>query len=345
MSFVTGSTAVTSPASRFTDDLSSPRSMRNVLPITTARKRRFAETILELCGSPVGFIDVGAGGPLKSPWTLLPTNRVTKIDFEPEDRSSGIAPLCASDHTGTARLFVARDKRASSLHQAAESFAARFDTDATIAIGELDVECVTLDVSLSGHQIAIDLIDVNAEGHDFRVIQGAQGILAGGAVSLIKIEVLFTQVWHGQGWFSDVDQFLRSAGYDLVMMQLESERPAVVRRIHHAGEVLWGKAFYTPTHEAWSARLTAARKTAGLEEMVLKAIVLYVVTETLGRATDLIAAAERVGVLRRTTPDDLRRLIQSVFRYAELEARAMEARRALNIRTLTGAVVRLMRNR
>jgi hypothetical protein len=80
--------------------------VRDAPPITTARKRRFAEKILSTCDSPVAFVDVGAGGPLKLPWTLLPQQRVHKFDFDPEDRKAGAKPLCVSDHTGSEPLFV-----------------------------------------------------------------------------------------------------------------------------------------------------------------------------------------------------------------------------------------------
>jgi FkbM family methyltransferase len=313
--------------------------------ITTGRKRRFAELTLSGSASPVGFADVGAGGPLKMPWTLLPADRVHKFDFEPEDTQAGVAPLCVSDHVGQERLFVARDPRSSSLHPAAEAFVERFASDGTVATREIDVECVTLDSFFSGRWDAIDLIDINAEGHDFRVLQGARGLLSGGGVSLIKIEVLLTEVWRGQGWFADIDQCLRSAGYDLVTLNLDFERPASVRQIHHQGEVLWGKALYVPSAKVWNARLAQARGIAAAEDRVLKALVLYVMTDALGRAADLIAAAERAGVLQRIMSDDLRRRIRWVFHYAEIETRARDVVRPLDVRRLGGALARLVTSR
>jgi hypothetical protein len=318
--------------------------VRDAPPITTARKRRFAEKILSTCDSPVAFVDVGAGGPLKLPWTLLPQQRVHKFDFDPEDRKAGAKPLCVSDHTGSEPLFVARNVRSSSLHPASESFVRRFENDGTVATREIEVDCVTLDSFFSGRWDEIDLIDINAEGHDFRVIQGGRGLLSNGRVSLIKIEVLLTEVWRGQGWFSDIDQCLRSAGYDLVTLDLDFERPASVRQIYHEGEVLWGKAFYVPSAEGWNVRLQA-HQIAAAQDRVLKAIVLYVLTDALGRATDVIDAAERVGVLHRVTPDDLRRRIRWVFQYAEIEARARDVVRPLSVRKLGGALARLVTNR
>lgn len=315
--------------------------------VTRARKRRFAEMMLSASRSPVGFVDVGAGGPLKMPWTLLPPDRVNKFDFEPEDRNVATGPLCVSDYNGRTRLFVAKDPRSSSLHAASETFVRRFDNDAAVSIGELDVDCVTLDTFFAGRLDLIDLVDINAEGHDFRVLQGARRLMLEGIVSLIKIEVLFTEVFRGQGWFSDIDQPLRSVGYDLVAMELDVERPAAVRSIHHDGELIWGKAFYVPAEETWNARLADWRDAdpAAAEDRVQKAIVLYVLTEALGRAMDVLEAARRVDALRGVNADDVRRWIKWVFQYAELEARALDLLRPLNIRPLAGAAVRLVMDR
>jgi FkbM family methyltransferase len=313
-------------------------------PITTSRKRRLAEMMLSVSGSRVGFVDVGAGGPLKMPWTLLPADRVNKLDFEPQD-GAATTPLCVSDHAGRGRLFVARDARSSSLHPTSDSFVRRFDNDGTVSTHAIEVDCVTLDTFLSDQRHLIDLIDINAEGHDFRILQGATRLLSEGPVSLIRIEVLLTEVWRGQGWFSDIDHCLRSAGYDLVTMNLDFERPASVRQIYHEGEVLWGKALYVPSADAWTACLTQAHEIAAVQDRVLKAVVLYVLTEALGRAADLIAAAERVGALRRVTPDDLRRRIRWVFQYAEIEARARDIVRPLNVRKFGGALARLVTSR
>lgn len=312
--------------------------------MTQARKRRFAGMTLAASRTPVGFVDVGAGGPLKMPWTLLPPDRVKKFDFEPEDRNVAAVPLCASNHNGRTRLFVAKDPRSSSLHAVSDTFVRRFDNDAAVSTAAVDVECVTLDSFLAGRLDLIDLVDINAEGHDFRVLQGASRLLAEGGASLIKIEVLFTEVFRDQGWFSDIDQLLRSAGYDLVALQLDSERPASVRSIYHDGEVIWGKAFYVPADRTWEVRLAGWRDAdpTAVEDRVLKALVLYVLTEALGRAMEVLEAARRVNALRRITPDELQRWIRWVFQYAELEARALDLLRPLNIRPLAGVAARLV---
>lgn len=309
--------------------------------ITVARKRRFADQMLAASTTPVGFVDVGAGGPLKMPWTLLPPGRVKKYNIEPEEAQAGVVPLCASDREGRAVLFVARDPRSSSLHPAAESFIERFANDGTTAVREFEVECVTLDAFLAGQWDRIDLVDINAEGHDARVIQGAAGLLGHGTVSLIRVEVLLTEVWQGQGWFSDIDHALRMSGYDLLTVDLESDRPAAVRRLQHAGEVLWGKALYAPSADAWQSALMQGRDAA--EDRVLKAVALYVIADALGRASELFAAADRAGVLRRVASDEIRRLIRWVFQYAEVEARAHELLRALNARRWGGALARLVK--
>jgi hypothetical protein len=310
---------------------------------TDARKRDFARRVLGLSTRPVVFVDVGAGGALKHPWTLLPADRIQKIDIEPDDREGEGTPRCASDRSGRGRLFVARDPRSSSLHRASEPFVRRFGNDATVATHEIEVDCITLDALLGENSAPIDLLDVNAEGHDLAVLGGAAATLAHG-VSLIKVEVLFTEVWYGQGWFADIDRLLRAAGYDLVTLAADVARPAAVRRLHHDGEIVWGKAHYVPSPAAWSAVLRGADRDAA-EDRVLKAVALYGITGILGRAAELIALAEEHGVLRRLAARDLRRMIDRVFAFSEVEARLAELARPFGLRRWAGALTRLVTTR
>jgi len=315
--------------------------------LTRARKRRFAGRLLADRQSPIGLLDVGAGGTLRSPWALLPVTHLRKFDFEPEGRRGGIDPAmpsCVSDHNGPGRLFVARDPRSSSLHPACGEFVRRFANDAIESTRELDVDCVTLDTFFAGRLDSIDAADINAEGHDFRVLDGAKMFLTDGCVSLLKVEVLFSEVWQGQGWFSDIDQTVRGCGYDLLHLELDFDRPAAVKGIHHRGELLWGKAFYVPSAATCVARLTRwqTEAPATAEDRVLKAIVLLVMIEALGRAMELIDAADRLGILRRFTAGQVRELMTKTFRFARLEAGARAILEAIDVRPIGRAVARMV---
>lgn len=316
-----------------------------MLRLTDRRKRRFAAAALAAADATVGFVDVGAGGALKAPWPLLPPDRVRKFDFEP-DPAAAARPVCVSDRSGPARLFVARDRRSSSLHEASTVFNRRFGSDATLAEAEIDVDAVTLDEVFDGRLDAIDLLDINAEGHDARVLQGARRLLCQG-VSLIRIEVLFAAVWSGQGWFSDIDSCLRSAGYDLIMLALDTERPIAVRRLHHAGEVVWGKAVFVPGGDLWATRLRSGAMTdpETVRRRVIAAVVLYVLIDAPGRAMELIDAAVAAGVLAVQGTVDLRGQVERVFRYTEVEARAGDIVDPARFRRLAGAVARAVRRR
>ena len=100
----------------------------------------------------------------------------------------------------------------------------------------------------------IDAIDINVEGHDFQVLQGMKNIIKNSLIKLIKIEFELTKVWDGQGWFSDIDGFMRDNDYELVDIELEYLRQANVKNIFHKGIPVWGKAYYSPSINKFKER-------------------------------------------------------------------------------------------
>ena len=88
---------------------------------TRRRKAAFLRHVLRGL-PPLGFVDVGSGGPLKHPWSLLSRNQIKKFDFDANPDTEGGGDVCISDRTGDATLHIARDPRSSSLHAPSEEF-------------------------------------------------------------------------------------------------------------------------------------------------------------------------------------------------------------------------------
>lgn len=145
-----------------------------MLHITDRRIKKFCSLLLKQGNEAgnIGFVDVGSGGELKKPWSLLPAGAVTTFDFEPTVGGDAL-PLCVSNKIGDAPFFVAFDERASSFHKPLADFVDRYAFDSMLTKKEITVECTTLDEYFSGRYELIDAIDINVEGHDFQVLQGA----------------------------------------------------------------------------------------------------------------------------------------------------------------------------
>jgi FkbM family methyltransferase len=262
------------------------------MSITKKRKILFSRELLLKTNSPIGFIDVGSGGALKYPWNILPPDRIDKFNFEPTniDKNNEL-PLCISNQEGQGRFFIAKEERSSSLHEASSQYVQRFGDASINAVTSIDVRLSTLDKIFEGKYDKIDLIDINVEGHDFQVLGGADALLDSGNVKLLKIEFELTEVWKGQGWFSDIDAIMRNKGYDLADIEIEFGIPKNVNTIYLKGEPLWGKAYYVPSMGRWKSRLDND-PTGTFATEIMKAVVLYTNSDIPSRAIDLLDLVE-----------------------------------------------------
>lgn len=287
------------------------------MTITARRKRQFCQALLSTCANPVGLADVGSGGSLKSPWKFLAGTHLRTFGFEPTEGRSDSPPLCISDRSGTADFHVAKDERASSLLRPNPVFVNRFALDSLNTEKIIRVACTTLDEYFSGRYRDIDAVDVNVEGHDLQVLHGGASLLVSGGVKLLKVEFELAEAWIGQGWFGEIDQLLRSWGYDLVGIDFESTRPVNSRHLYYPGEPVWGKALYVPSARLWDARIRAANDR--MRDEVFKAVALYVAADTVGRAFDLLDLAASSDVLSATEREAVKEDVAQVYRWARIE--------------------------
>jgi hypothetical protein len=288
--------------------------------ITSGRKARLMASLFARTGANIGFADVGSGGNLKRPWSLLPAGQLRKFDFEPFDAATGGPPLCISNRSGRAPFHVARDERGSSFHLAVDAFVERFDMPSLSLARTIEVECTTLDEFFSGRFADVDAMDVNVEGHDLQALQGAERLLSEGFVKLLKVEFETAHVWQGQGWLSEIDPLLRGHGYLLADIEFDFARPANARGLYHRGEPLWGKAIYVPDARRWNDVAAALRAApAALEETIARAIALYLAADMPGHALDALDLGVRMNAFMRVEPAALRAEIAAAYRWAKLE--------------------------
>lgn len=289
-----------------------------LLHFTDQRKTHFCRTLLSRLESALVFVDVGSGGPLKHPWTLLPEGRVEKVDFDPEVESgSKRLPLCISNQSSERSFFVARDPRASSMHQANPGFVNRFGQEGLLAERTLSVRCVTLDQHFAGAYQRLDFFDINTEGHDFQVLQGSERLFESAFLKAVKVEFEFAEAWIGQGWFSDIDGWMRHRGFELMGMDIDYIRPARVSGLYHPGEPAWGKALYVPGLAAWRKHAESCGPEV-LAADVLKAVALYTILDSPGRAIETLqylrVSSDGLGAAK------VEQAIVDVFRYARWDA-------------------------
>lgn len=107
------------------------------------------------------------------------------------------------------------------------------------------VEVTTLDKFIHERQITrVDLLKVDTQGFDLRVLHGAAGSLASGIVRNVYVELNFVPMYAGQSSVREIEDFLQGHGFGLVDYYEKSRAGAALA---------WCNALYT-RREASSAR-------------------------------------------------------------------------------------------
>lgn len=160
-------------------------------------------------------------------------------------------PLALSKSEGDSTLYVTNSIHCSSLYPPNESFIKRIalmnnglSLDFTI-----EIETTTLDKFFQSNNIKqIDFLQVDVQGADLDVLQGAAEILKDGILG-VQVEVEFSSLYKNQPLFSDIDVYLRKHGFtlfDLVTDDAWCRLPRACSPIwpNRGGQLLWADAIY-----------------------------------------------------------------------------------------------------
>lgn len=277
-------------------------------------KAKFCKTHLSSLNRALGFVDVGSGGPLKHPWSLLPSRRVHKYDIDPE-AAGGEQPVCISNLSGKGKFHVAVDPRASSLHMPSPTFIDRFGSSGMLTAKMIDVDLRTLSEIFGQLEDDVDMLDVNVEGHDAQVLRGAETVFQRNFIKLVKVEYELAEAWLGQGWFGDIDDIMRGRGYDLADMMNERAKPAIAADLRARGEPIWGKAIYVKSPASWSEHAKLATPEQFARDCLI-GICIYTIFDLPARALEVANIAKRAapsGSDYCPTPDQLYETMVEIF--------------------------------
>lgn len=138
---------------------------------------------------------------------------VLERDFGNNERVQ-IVPL-AFDNVGlTLPFYVCQMSGSSSLHPITRTFAQETCTTETI-----QVKTITLDEYCKQLVIPhVDLLKIDTEGHDLRVLRGARRMLEEHRISFVHVELLFFPYYQFQCWYYEVAGYLEEHGYALKAM-------------------------------------------------------------------------------------------------------------------------------
>lgn len=156
-------------------------------------------------------------------------------------------PLALGNSIGESTLYVTHSPMCSSLYPPNEPLMSRFKDLVELAGLDftMDLETTTLDQFCRQTQVeTIDFLQVDVQGADLQVLQGAAEML--NTVLGIQIEVEFSPLYLDQPLFADVDTYLRSRDFSLFDLHTARRirRQSPIASAVHPGQLLWGDAFY-----------------------------------------------------------------------------------------------------
>jgi FkbM family methyltransferase len=157
----------------------------------------------------------------------------TVHSFEPDPESyrqlQGIAAsyprvstinAAVGEREGDATFYVNEFRQTNSLLKAVDN-AGQFlvGSHGLDVRSEVRVRVITLDRYCTDHRIErIDLLKLDTQGYELKVLDGASGLLERQAVPLIYLEVGFVPLYQDQPMFPQVYQYLYDRGYRLVWL-------------------------------------------------------------------------------------------------------------------------------
>ncbi len=174
--------------------------------------------------------------------------RNQELENQPINWEEKHIPLAVWNQTGKATLYVTKHPGCCSLYPPNEVVVERFNEYAERhkLMGTVEVETTTLDEYFAKNSRSIDFIQLDVQGGELNVLQGATRILEQ-QVMAIEAEVNFIELYQNQPLFSDVDTYLRNREFTLLDFGQKwyAQRQEVpMHSRQHIGQLVWTDAFY-----------------------------------------------------------------------------------------------------
>ena len=153
-------------------------------------------------------------------------------------KSSSIKPfqIALSDQNSQAKLHINTDRSCNSMFPRPTA-GAKYYSENSHYISQIEVETQTLDTFCNTEGIAdIDILKLDIEGAELKVLKGALGKLSDKRIRLIFTEVMFVAHYEGGCLFHEVSDFL--SRYDYTLFNLYNLKRA------RNGQLRWGNAIF-----------------------------------------------------------------------------------------------------
>ncbi len=226
--------------------------------------------------------DVGSTGGLNSRWNLI--NELTKtFSFDPDARAYNIETkknkifpfaLWSEEQDLTLNLTAFPD--ASSIYELNNNILEKFlNYECHRVISRSKINSKPLDnIDLKNEDI--DFLKIDTEGAELEILKGSKKYL-GKSILGLELEVQFINRTIGSPIFSDIDNFLRPFGYQLMTLYKQSWiRKNNVWNINSNPQIIWADAVYIMNEENLISKISKIDKKSR-ESTILKLMAICLV--------------------------------------------------------------------
>jgi FkbM family methyltransferase len=219
---------------------------------------------------PITLVDIGSSGGIAPAWEAV--KNLTVVEFEPDERAP-LRPLRSDvkrvvlrtplwERAGEMDFHLTAKQQGSSLFRPNQEIFDRYPSPERVAIQRTTtIEVDTLENQLNQAGIdRVDFIKLDAQGAELNILRGSEDLLTRSVVGL-EIEVEFLPLYHGQPLFGDVDEYVRSLGFELFELRPTQWKYAEGAATKSRGQLAFADALYFRTFDSldWNDA-DAARK-------------------------------------------------------------------------------------
>jgi FkbM family methyltransferase len=254
--------------------------------------------------NPLWVVDVGASGGIDPRWSRI-TDNYKAVMFEPDPREyEQLVRKCGnnmmvlnsalSDSKGTVDFHLCRKQEVSSVYIPNVDFLKKFSgIDRFDVIKKIALKADTLGNQLRINQVPeVDFIKIDTQGYELPILRGGGDYLD--RVIGLELEVEFVPLYKEQPLFTDVNEFVTKAGFELFdMRRYYWQRKESVHAGNQKGQLVFGDALYFRSPE----QVLSMRNVS--QEKIARAVYVYLASGYLDLAQALLKgddATKKLGI-------------------------------------------------